>query len=313
MKHFLYLTLVVMVSSLPGQSFEWNKPADAAPAPAHPKEVEQTVRSLDSGKSSPREGLAGIYKPEDDGIKTAYGEVYRASEMTGSHAALPLGTLLRVTNVENGKSVVVRITDRGRECADCLLTLSELAAEKLGMADKSSVTFERDGFSNWNPSPDRAVTAASGDAPVVAATAIAVPPKPAVVPGTAQDDQPDVFTREVTLPETDERIAAVADPVAVSPPAPTVGANAQARGVDADPTTFAVQLAAYTNEGYAQRRIEELKALGLSNVFYRSQAKDGGEVINRVYAGPYRDAGAAQAAVKEIASAYQIEGIVARQ
>lgn len=306
MKRFLYLSLTLSISALQAQSFEWNKPA----APVHPKEVQLTAEERADGERDAQQGTAGVYARDADGSRTAYGEVYRASELTGSHPALPLGTLLRVTNVENGRSVTVRITDRGRECADCLITLSEKAAEKLGMAETATVTFARDGFSNWNPTP-----AENAPAPV----AVAAPPHPEVAPALLTEPEPDVFTREVVLADLDEESGEVQSGARVEPPAPTVSGSAQARGVvapapaaESTAPQFAVQLAAYTNESYAVRRVEELKVAGLANAFYRTQTKPDGEVINRVYAGPYPSVGEAQSAVKTIESRFRIAGIVAK-
>ena len=314
MKRFLYLTLTLSISALQAQSFEWNKPV----SPAHPKEVQLTAEEQAARGSDPQKGTAGVYAPEADGSKTAYGEIYRATEMTGSHPALPLGTLLRVTNVENGRSVVVRITDRGRECADCLITLSEKAAEKLGMADTATVTFARDGFSNWNPTPAEVVIPPAAK-PAAPASVVSAPPHPVVAPAPApiSEPEPDVFTREVVLAEGDDRSGDLEATARVEPPAPTVSGNAQARGIAVEaaaPETsaFAVQLAAYSNESYALRRVEELKEQGLDNVFYRTQRKSDGEVINRVYAGPYPSMGDAQSAVKDIEGRYKIAGIVAK-
>jgi rare lipoprotein A len=58
-------------------------------------------------------GLASYYGPGFHGEETASGEVFNQRAMTAAHRSLPLGTLVRVTNLENGRSVVVRINDRG--------------------------------------------------------------------------------------------------------------------------------------------------------------------------------------------------------
>lgn len=58
-------------------------------------------------------GLASYYGPGFHGEETASGEEFDQGAMTAAHRTLPLGTLARVTNLENGRSVVVRINDRG--------------------------------------------------------------------------------------------------------------------------------------------------------------------------------------------------------
>ena len=305
MKRILSLSLFFAAASLTAQSFEWDTPA---PAP-HPKEVRLAPRALpDSDKQE--DGLAGIYAPEADGSPTAYGEIYRANEMTGSHPVLPLGTLLRVTNMENGRSVVVRITDRGRECDECVVTLSNQAARQLGMDQASEVSVQRDGFSNWNPAPTETTQEVVATTGQVAGDVIA----PA-------GEQPSVFTREVvTSPAPAPAIAEApkGEPVAyqsaVSPPAPTVAGARQARGIEetSETESFTVQLAAYNNESYAVRRVEELKEQGLENAYYRSMAKENGEVINRVFSGSYGDISAAQQAARDLAAKYNLTGIVSK-
>jgi len=58
-------------------------------------------------------GLASYYGPGFSGNETASGETFDQREMTAAHRTLPLGTVVRVTNLENGRTVVVRINDRG--------------------------------------------------------------------------------------------------------------------------------------------------------------------------------------------------------
>ena len=66
--------------------------------------------------ASPREvqvGLASWYGPGFQGEETASGEIFDQREMVAAHRSLPLGSVVRVTNVENGRRVVLRVIDRG--------------------------------------------------------------------------------------------------------------------------------------------------------------------------------------------------------
>ena len=78
-------------------------------------------------------GEASYYGPGFAGRPTANGERFNPSEMTAAHRTLPFGTRLRVTNERNGKSVVVRVNDRGPYAGNRILDLSEGAASKIGM------------------------------------------------------------------------------------------------------------------------------------------------------------------------------------
>lgn len=78
-------------------------------------------------------GLASWYGQRHQGHATASGEIYDTSKLTAAHRTLPFGTRLRVTNVENGRSVVVRVNDRGPWVKDRVLDVSMAAARALGM------------------------------------------------------------------------------------------------------------------------------------------------------------------------------------
>jgi len=78
-------------------------------------------------------GLASWYGEEFDGQTTANGETFDENAMTACHPTLPFGSLVRVVNVTNGRSVTVRITDRGDLAKGRIIDLSKAAAEKLAM------------------------------------------------------------------------------------------------------------------------------------------------------------------------------------
>jgi len=78
-------------------------------------------------------GVASYYAREHDGLRTASGERYDMDEMTAAHRTLPFGTRVRVTNLENGRHVVVRINDRGPFRRGRVVDVSYAAARKLGL------------------------------------------------------------------------------------------------------------------------------------------------------------------------------------
>lgn len=83
-------------------------------------------------------GKASWYGPGFHGRSTASGERFNQSNMTAAHKSLPFGTKLRVTNKRNGKSVVVRINDRGPFVRGRVLDLSKGAASQIGMVRSGS-------------------------------------------------------------------------------------------------------------------------------------------------------------------------------
>jgi rare lipoprotein A len=93
-------------------------------APQKPMETE-TVHAL--------HGLASWYGGVFNGRRTASGERFDMYAMTACHPTLPFGSLVRVVNLDNGRSVVVRITDRGYLYGGRILDLSYAAAQRLAM------------------------------------------------------------------------------------------------------------------------------------------------------------------------------------
>lgn len=83
-------------------------------------------------------GIASWYGKRYHGKKTSIGEYYDMYSMTGAHTTLPIPCYVRVTNTENGKSVIVRINDRGPFKKDRVIDLSFAAAYKLRLSDKGS-------------------------------------------------------------------------------------------------------------------------------------------------------------------------------
>jgi rare lipoprotein A len=84
-------------------------------------------------------GLASYYGAEAHGGPTASGETFNMYGMTAAHKTLPLGVEVKVTNLENGKSVVVRINDRGPFIEGRIIDLSYAAAKKIDMLDEGVV------------------------------------------------------------------------------------------------------------------------------------------------------------------------------
>lgn len=85
-------------------------------------------------------GLASFYARSLHGRRTASGERLDRQAMTAAHRSYPFGTRVRVVNLANGKSVVVRINDRGPFVGSRIIDLSEAAAKAIGMWRKGVVS-----------------------------------------------------------------------------------------------------------------------------------------------------------------------------
>jgi peptidoglycan lytic transglycosylase len=155
----------------PSQSSNEEKKATREP-------VHRDPSRLDAARRAPQdEGLddAPRRAPQDDGSgasdtlpetgraswyeldsKTASGEQMDGDALTAAHPTLPLGTRVRVANLDNGRAVVVRINDRGPFAKDRIIDVSKAAAKALGMV--------KDGVANVRVSPVAGAVAANGSA-----------------------------------------------------------------------------------------------------------------------------------------------------
>ena len=105
-------------------------PADAsAPAPAR----KMIISAAPAASGDASEGKVAHYGAKFNGRKTASGEVFNVNAMTMAHKSLPFGTRVKVTNLANKKSVVVRVNDRGPTDPGRIGDLTSGAARKIGM------------------------------------------------------------------------------------------------------------------------------------------------------------------------------------
>jgi rare lipoprotein A len=88
---------------------------------------------LTTAKKCEQTGIASYYGGKFIGRPTASGEIFDATKLTAAHKTLPFGTVVKVTNLSNYKSVIVRINDRGPFVAGRIIDLSEAAAKKIAM------------------------------------------------------------------------------------------------------------------------------------------------------------------------------------
>ena len=134
------LALLIALASSFAQAQTAASPAQAAPARA----------AAAPADASAAQGKVAHYGRKFAGRKTASGERFDPNAMTMAHKTLPFGTLVRVTNLKNKKSVVVRVNDRGPTQADRIGDLSAAAARRIGMTRSgvAEVAFETVGKKN---------------------------------------------------------------------------------------------------------------------------------------------------------------------
>jgi rare lipoprotein A len=132
-------------------------PQDEATLP-HPPQDEATSRHTppddDAAQAQGQTGRASWY---DLQAKTASGEAMHGEALTGAHPSLPFGSKVTVANLDNGRSVVVRINDRGPFSEGRIIDVSRAAAEKLGMIGTGVARV------SVNPVDDAVASASAGD------------------------------------------------------------------------------------------------------------------------------------------------------
>lgn len=112
------------------------------------------------------EGIASWYGAEFAGRPTASGERFDPSKLTAAHRSLPFGTLLKVSNLYNGKSVVVRVNDRGPFVTGRVLDVSRAAAELLDMISTGTAPIKAEIVAGTETPPTQTNAAGNGDARV---------------------------------------------------------------------------------------------------------------------------------------------------
>ena len=201
-------------------------------------------------------GIASWYGPDFHGLATSSGEQYDMNAMTAAHTTLPLPTWVEVTNLENGRSVIVKVNDRGPFVDNRLIDLSYAAALRLDIVRNGTARVEV------------RTVAAPYDQPTLAAVSPPVSPAPA----QAADSRP------VIVPTAPDAAAPIAASVLGLP---TLAALLPEQ-------RMFVQAGAFSERGNAERLVAQLRAGGFDNPFIVSD-QAGRRVLHRVRLGPLRD------------------------
>jgi rare lipoprotein A len=137
----------------------------------------KTYKVLGDTKGFRQRGYASWYGKKFHGRKTANGERYDMFKMTAAHKNLPIPSYVRVTDLDNGKSVVVKINDRGPFHSDRIIDLSYAAAAKLGLIGHGTSMVEITALDPETYEPPAAPEPAPP--PIETASVSAIPPSPA--------------------------------------------------------------------------------------------------------------------------------------
>lgn len=109
----------------------------------------QTYHPLTSADGFSEEGVASWYGPQFHAKRTASGEVYNMYDLTAAHRILPMQTKIRVTNLENGKTIVLRVNDRGPFVGNRIVDLSYKAAQELDVIRPGTAKVRVEALGRW--------------------------------------------------------------------------------------------------------------------------------------------------------------------
>jgi rare lipoprotein A len=218
----------------------------------------QKYRVLDTPKGYVEEGIASYYGNKFHRRRTSSGEVYDMYAFTAAHKTLPLPSFARVTNLENGKSVVVRVNDRGPFHPGRVVDLSYAAAVKLGFRDKGSARV-------------RVEALVPEDADALARTPPASPL--------------DGLVTRIAAPASPATATASTDP---APPTAATPASATSSGI-------ILQIASFIDRRNAERALARLRDAAIDSAHLRDVDIDGRKLW-RLQIGPITETASAELA-----------------
>lgn len=247
-----------------------------------------------SGGPYKTQGRASWYGKKFHGNSTANGERYNMYGMTAAHPTLPLPSYARVTRVSNGKSVVVRVNDRGPFLNDRVIDLSYVAAYKLGMLGPGSaeVVVERitpDQIRNWQSTPAtvNVATASKANVQPVAVTQSVAATTPPLEPTQA------FYGSDTTAPLA-LAAASIPTPVAARP---NVSAPVPPPAV---PGSMYLQLGAFSDASKAQALAARVSSQIPTDLGASVRVEQTANNLHRVRIGPFASREAAAQAVNPV-------------
>lgn len=268
---------------------------------------------------APEFGEASYYDDSFQGSQTAYGVKYDKNQLTASHKLHPFGTMLRVTRLDNKKSVVVKVIDKGPYYKGRVVDLSRKAAEALGMIEDGVVDVKVE-----------IVKKATSSNPVTAAEAKKTPTT------ITEDPRPQAYsdettrTRQVSNPVSAEKQSTTAATTKTS--APSKAKNATSTTSKQAPTAklvgkdyvpydlyqiqllrptkkgFGVQVASLVTYEYVLRQVADLQAKGFDNILVSVEKGEKDTTAYKIILGNFDTEAAALNYKKDLKRKYKIDG-----
>lgn len=220
-------------------------------------------------------GLASWYGADFHNKSTANGEVFDMNEVTAAHKTLPMPSLVRVTNLDNGRSIIVRVNDRGPFVAGRIIDLSRRSAQLLGMDRQgiAKVRVQMVGPASGDPNVPQPVAPPEEDKPIVVAAPRSSVTVESVAPPPGTRGQTGVVQRAAPAPASPMQVMTGSTATAAAQPP----INLETQPVRQEPvkqTSIWVQAGAFSQFDNANRLAARLggrvtQALVNNQDFYR--------------------------------------------
>ena len=248
-------------------------------------------------------GVASWYGPGFNGQSTANGETYDENELTAAHKTLPMPTLVRVTNLENGRSIIVRINDRGPFANNRIIDMSRRGAQLLGFEQQGTAKVRVQVLREESMQLAAQASAHGGDA---------FSPPPTAAPAGSVQTQALPTAGATTTPGTPSGTASVTNVAASSAAsAPTVKPTALGQvqipaldgKVSVQPVTGSrifIQAGAFLRAANAQKLTQKLSRFGQTRITQFTYNK---QLFYRVQLGPIASVAEADRLLQQVIEA----------
>jgi rare lipoprotein A len=254
-------------------------------------------------------GMASVYAQKFQGGRTANGEIFNHNGYTAAHRTLPFGTLIKITRTDNGKSVVVRINDRGPFVSDRIADISKAAATKLKIADEfDEVRVKIDVLD------DKKASAGASDKLLV----VPVSNRPQAVP--MPDNAPSISTKGIeeqrTIPREYRSTNTKKQPINTAPEAKSKSKNSvtlsnipknynkyglySVKLSGGKSAGFAVQVASLTTHDGMMKKVENLQGKSFDNVLVNIVKGTDGDPDYKILLGPFENMAQAETYLKGV-------------
>jgi rare lipoprotein A len=233
-------------------------------------------------------GIASWYGPDFHGKSTANGEIFDQNALTAAHKTLPMPTIVRVTNLENGRSIEVRINDRGPFKNNRVIDLTRRGAQLLGFEGQGTArvkvqVMKEDSILLANKVGGAQLAYAGEPEPLAGGPKPTAAPAGTVVTQKLPAGQSAPVASAPTQPQTTNSVVGLPKPSAAQAAASIPSLNGSVSYQPVKPTNIFIQAGAFLQQNNALKLTQQLASLGQTRV---TQARVGTQTFYRVRLGP---------------------------